>query len=123
MSEYPFSEREQDAIRELGKAGFRYVRETKKAVEFTNELGQFIELNREHSEIALVFGFGVASDCASIQHVNGTGTRASSNFRGLDQSLTKNGKSNHQGQQVVVDHRSAIQIVVETMMKSGKVSA
>lgn len=123
MSEYPFSEREQEAIRELGKAGFRYVRETKKAIEFKNELGQFIELNREHSDIALVFGFGLAIDCIGIQDVVGAGTRASSNFKGLEQSLTKNGKSNHQGQQVVLAHRSAIQTVIETMLKSGKVLA
>lgn len=34
MARYPFTDVEQDVIRELGRLGFRYIRETKKTIEF-----------------------------------------------------------------------------------------
>jgi len=104
MGIYPFTAIEQDAIRELGVLGFRYSRETKKAIEFVRDHdGAVIELNREHSRLALVFGFGNSGALNEVEGVVVTGSRASSNFAALKRTTTKNGLENHQGWQAVFD--------------------
>jgi len=113
MSAYEFTPQEQDVIRELGRLGFRYARETKKAVEFQNDAtGQVIELNREHSGFALVFGFGDPSRLSGAPGILKIGPRASSNFRGLGKGLTRNLRANHQGLQVVIEGVDVIKSVL-----------
>ncbi|MCB1497544.1 MAG: hypothetical protein KDJ86_17320 [Bauldia sp.] len=116
MAEYLFSPREQDAIRELGRAGFRYERETKKTIEFVHDAsGQVINLNREHGSLALVFGFGDVTKVHGVPGISVTGTRSSSNFSRLATGPTRTGKNNHQGIQLSLVDRDAIAIAIERM--------
>jgi hypothetical protein len=104
MATYPFTAIEQETIRELGRLRFRYSRETKKAIEFVRDEDEaVIELNREHSGLALVFGFGDRAALSALAGVVVTGDRASSNFSALAKSRTRNGLENHQGWQATFD--------------------
>lgn len=112
MPDYPFTNREQDVIRELGRAGFRYRRETKKTIEFVDSNERVVELNREHTELALVFGFGDQKKLERVLQVKVSGPRSSSNFGGLRYGTTRTGRTNHQGFQVLFENSDTIQRVV-----------
>src|SRR4051794_17311764 len=113
MPDYAFTEREQSVIRQLGKLGFRYDRETKKTIEFVNDSGcRAIELNREHAGLALVFGFGDEKHLSGIDGIQSVGRRSGSNFKKLPKGITRTGRSNHQGVQVVIDTVEHVPAVV-----------
>lgn len=121
MPNYPFTARKQDIIRELGKAGYRYQRETKKAIEFMGSNPQrIIECNREHSDLALVFGFGDAAAVEGHAGVLKCGLRASSNFNGLETGITRHGMENHQGIQAVLRDAVFIAPIVTLMEAAGR---
>jgi len=106
---------EQDAIRSFGRRGFRYVHETKKAVEFEDSTGRIAYLNREHSGVAVVLGFGTETAIAALPSVISINLRASSNFADLGDGLTRNNKLNHQGLQVVLRSVADIETLLETL--------
>ena len=116
MARYPFTDVEQDVIRELGRLGFRYIRETKKTIEFEGMTPhQVIELNREHSMVALVVNFGDPFKAMEVPGVLKIGSRASSNFSGLAKGLTSTGKENHLGTQIVARSPDAIPSIIERL--------
>jgi hypothetical protein len=116
MPEYAFTEREQGVIRTLGKLGFRYARETMKTIEFVRCADDnVIELNREHSDLALVFGFGDQTRISGASGIISIGLRSSSNFSRLKPGTTRRGNENHQGIQVVLKDRDSIPSIVQRM--------
>lgn len=116
MARYPFTDVEQDVIRELGSLGFCYTRETKKTIEFVDpRLDRTIELNRELSGVGLVVGFGDTSKLSGLEGVVKVAPRSSSNFTALTKGVTRNGKDNHQGMQVVVISTDAIPAIVKAL--------
>jgi hypothetical protein len=119
MPNYKFSDREQMVIRELGKLGYRYDRETKKTIEFVDDsLDRVIELNREHNKLALVFGFGEPSSLAGMAGIERVSDRSSSNFKKLSKGVTRTGRDNHQGIQIVMSDKARISIVVDRMSQT-----
>jgi hypothetical protein len=115
VSTYPFNEQEQDVIRALGAQGFRYVRETKKTIEFIDSNDRVLNLNREHKELAVVFGFGSPENLNGLRGLRVTGLRSSSNFSSLPIGMTRNGRDNHQGFQVVFDGPERIPAALEVL--------
>jgi hypothetical protein len=115
MTTYPFTSVEQDAIRALGRSGFCYVHETKKAIAFRDQVGRVAYLNREHSGVAIVVGFGSETSLAGRSDVLTTNLRASSNFGDLPEGLTRNDNLNHQGLQIVLQSTSDIEAVLEAL--------
>ena len=113
MAEYPFTSREQEVVRELGRCGFRYVRETKKTIEFVDANERVVELNREHKNLALVFSFGDMEQLKKHPQVVSAGSRSSSNFKALAHGVTRTGRENHTGVQAVLRSHESIRGVVK----------
>jgi hypothetical protein len=104
MATYPFTPREQDAVRAAGEAGFRYESETKKAIRFRSADGEVLIFNREF-EGALAFVFEGAKSTKYLAKVvsEKVGPRASSNFEDIGRGLTRNGNENNSGTQIQFD--------------------
>jgi hypothetical protein len=105
MSSYPFTLREQDAIRAAGKCGFRYESETKKAIRFLSSEDENLVFNREFKgAIAFVVqedNFHKYSTRLSGEKI---GPRASSNFTDIGVGITRNGIVNNSGTQIQFDN-------------------
>jgi hypothetical protein len=101
MATYPFTLREQDAVRAAGEAGFRYESETKKAIRFRSVDGEILIFNREFSSaIAFVFEETKAGKYLAKISSEKFGPRASSNFDEIGRGLTRNGNENNSGTQI-----------------------
>lgn len=113
MPTYDFTHTEQDVIRTLGRAGFRYIRETKKAIVFKSNTDEVITLNRElTSAIGLVFEHSKFAKYKSRIGSESVKMRSSSNFSELPHMYTKNSRENHTGVQVQFTSISRIQELV-----------
>ena len=116
MAEYPFTIREQQAMRQFGKAGFRYDAETKKELSFVSldELKRAY-FSRLSKRPALNVDFGDPAAISSIPGVELGGKSASSNLRAFDMGATTRGGSQHQGNRIFLKDVHMIETVLKAL--------